>query len=99
MLYMKEKKSQKSNKNLFLPTWIIELLDREGDKMDGPGFVAAAAIYNFCNMTTDAKKEALSSYKDAEIERAYAVDDEQAAAQSVGEEQKYKQKKPPVKAG
>ena len=67
--------SEKIRKTLYLPDWIAEYLDKECEKLDGPGYVVATAIYNFYNMTTEAKKEALSLYKEAEIERAYAESD------------------------
>lgn len=38
----------KTKKNLYLPNWIIQILDAEGKRYDGPGVVAAAAVYFFC---------------------------------------------------
>ena len=52
---MNEKKAKKINKNLFLPVWIIELLDKEGERLEGPGEVAATAIFTFCNMGNTGK--------------------------------------------
>jgi len=38
---------KKYKKNLFLPAWLIDILDSEGELYDGPGTVAAASIYHF----------------------------------------------------
>jgi hypothetical protein len=89
----------KIRKTLYLPNWIVESLDKEGEKLDGPGEFASAAIYCLCNMTNRAKKEALNLYKSAEIERAYADEDEQAASQSALEEKKHKHHRRSEEAG
>jgi len=74
---------KKSNKTLYLPPWIIEVLDFEGDKYDGPGVVAAAAIHNFSIQKIKEKKAMLKEYMSKEIEIAY--NDESAAAQILAE--------------
>lgn len=66
--------SEKIRKTLYLPGWIAQLLDNEGNRTDGPGFIAAAALFNFCNSTNKGKKEILNRYKTAEIERDYSED-------------------------
>lgn len=43
---MVKKTGKKINKNLFLPEWLIPLLDMEGERFGGPGIVASAAIYH-----------------------------------------------------
>jgi len=69
---MAEKKVLKTNKNLYLPNWIIELLDEEGQKYDGPGIVASAAISSFCEMKNEEKIRAIQKYRNEEIRRAYS---------------------------
>ncbi len=76
---MDEKKSEKLNKNLYLPVWIVEMLDAEGENYGGPGTVASTAIMAFCGMNNAEKQKALKRFRDAEINHAYAVQDEVVA--------------------
>lgn len=71
---MTSKKPEKINKNLYLPTWICEMLDIEGDRYDGPGVVAAASINAFCSLDQDAQIEALEAFRGREIKEAYSQD-------------------------
>jgi hypothetical protein len=71
MFYMKEKKSKKGGRNLYIPDFISEMLDEEGLKYEGPGTVASAAIFAFCMMPDDLKKASLKSFKEKEIDVAY----------------------------
>ena len=71
--------NEKMRKTLYLQPWIIQILDFEGEKYDGPGIVAMAAIYNFSLKKIIEKKAILREYRAKEIEFAYL--DESAAAQ------------------
>jgi len=64
--------SKKIRKTLFLPEWIVNSLDTEGEKYGGPGVVASAAINAFCNLSDSKKKEVLQNYRTKEIEIAYS---------------------------
>jgi len=75
--------SEKLRKTLYLPPWINEILDFEGNKYDGPGVVAAAAIHHFSIQNIKDKKAMLKEYRSKEIEIAYK--DESAAAQILAE--------------
>jgi len=63
--------AKKNRKTLYLPDWVEELLDREGAKYDGPGVVASASIYAFCNLSKKGKIETLKAFRQSEISRAY----------------------------
>jgi len=80
---MNEKKSEKINKNLSIPLWIAELLDREGERLGGPGEAAAAAIYTFCNMDNRGKNEALKQYKAKEADLRYPTSQDESAANAI----------------
>jgi len=64
----------KIKKTLYIPDWIAELLDAEGEKYEGPGTVASAAIMFFCQLKEKDKIKALKAYKEREIQRAYKPD-------------------------
>jgi len=75
--------AKKSNKTLYLPPWIIEILDFEGEKYDGPGVVAAAAIHHFSLQKRPEKKAILKEYRSKEVD--YAYQDENAASKILAE--------------
>ncbi len=64
--------ANKSKKTLFLPDFVIEELDVEGEIYGGPGAVAAAAIYHFCQSDNSEKGRILLSFRESEIIAAYA---------------------------
>jgi len=66
--------SKKIKKNLFLPDWIAEIIDREGAKTDGAGVVVSAAVYNFNRMPPNKKIETLQAYTAEELKKAYDAD-------------------------
>jgi hypothetical protein len=68
--------AKKTKKNLFLYEWIIELLDREGEKYDGLGTVVAAAIAAFCSLSKSEKIAAFKKYREKEIKMAYNNEDD-----------------------
>jgi hypothetical protein len=75
--------AEKIRKTLYLPVWVCDLIDREGNIYDGPGVVAAAAIHYFAGLSVAQKKRVMEAYRRAEIENAYAdevVDDAEADA-------------------
>ena len=62
---------KKTNKTLYLPDWVIELVDKEGEKFGGPGAVAAASIFDFCRKKKSEKKQVLKEYTSHAIEIGY----------------------------
>ncbi len=82
--------TEKKRKTLYLPVFVCEELDVEGEKYDGPGVVVSAAISAFCAMPDAKKKIALQNYRTKEIEAAYAdeVDDIVSEAEAAVREQK-----------
>lgn len=64
--------NEKIRKTLYLPNWIAELLDSEGERGNGPGVIAAAAISLFCRLSDKDKIAALKTYQEEEIEKSYA---------------------------
>lgn len=73
--------SKKNNKTVYIPDWVIEILDREALNYEGPGTFAAAAIYAFSRLSIGGKKKGLKDYKAQDISISY---DEKAAAGIVG---------------
>jgi len=62
---------EKVRKTLYLPDWVVEYLDAEGNISDGPGLIAAAAIYHFCIKSHQIKKKMLKDYINHAIEVTY----------------------------
>lgn len=78
--------STKTNKNLYLPQWIQELLYAEKDK---PGKIVGAAIFDFCRRPTEEKVKILTEYGARETAILYgtaAVVDENAAGPAGSEQ-------------
>lgn len=67
--------SEKIRKTLYLPQWLVEILDSEGEIYDGPGVVAAASIHNFSKMKKKNKISVLENFRSHEIQKAYLEDD------------------------
>ena len=65
--------AEKIKKSLYVPDWIVEVLDREGENYDGPGVVAATSIHSFCSMPEKAKKEALKKYRAKECKSKHTL--------------------------
>lgn len=68
--------NEKNKKTLYLPDWVIGLLDKEGVKYDGPGVVAAASINAFCKLSSQEKIRVLQEFRKSEISLAYRSSDE-----------------------
>jgi hypothetical protein len=75
---------KKVKKTLYIPEWVVKLLDVEGDRYDGPGVAISTMIYHFSNISMTEKVLAVESFRKKEIEMAYsewaAIEDENAAA-------------------
>lgn len=69
MAYMAEK----IRKTLYIPAWIAECLDSEGEKYNGPGILVSAAISLFQDLPPAAKIAALRAYRNKEISLAYGI--------------------------
>lgn len=80
--YMQEK----IKKTLYIPPWTGRLLDDEGERYDGPGVVAAAAIYNFCTLDHDAQIAALEAFRSQEIKLVYAEGEGHASGAALFDE-------------
>ena len=70
MTCMKEK-NLKKGRNFYVPDFVSEMLDSEGERYGGPGVVASSAILMFFNASDKAKRDAVKSFRDAEIDLAY----------------------------
>lgn len=62
---------EKIKKCLYLPDWVADLLDKEGETYDGPGVVASAAITAFCGLKKNEKMKIVQNYRTQEVKRAY----------------------------
>ena len=60
--------AKKQNKTLYLPEWILGLLDREKGK---PGVIVGASIYDFVQRQDREKVRILKAFRSKEIEVAY----------------------------
>lgn len=90
--------TEKKRKTLYLPGFVCEELDVEGEKYDGPGVVASAAINAFCAMSDDKKKLALQNYRTKEIELAYADEVDQIVSEAEAAVQKQKPGQKPLES-
>lgn len=90
--------SQKLRKTLYLPEWVAELLDNEGQKYDGPGVVASAAITAFCSMKDKEKVRTIQNYRNEEVKRAYfdtqAIVENAAQGEKAGKKGTQQKRKP-----
>lgn len=50
--------TKKIKKTLYLPEWLVEILDREAELYDGSGTVASTAIYALCELPVDKRATA-----------------------------------------
>jgi len=66
--------SKKIRKTLYLPEWLADILDLEGEAYDGPGVVASASIQSFSEMDKKNKIATLKNFRSKEIEIAYKQD-------------------------
>ncbi len=69
-LCIKSYMAKKLQKNLYLPDWLIELIDTESIKGKSVGEIAAAAIYAYCTSSVELKAKIITAYSE------YVVDDE-----------------------
>ena len=90
---------EKVKKTLYLPAWVADLLDTEGENYDGPGVVAAAAITAFCSMKNNEKVKVTQNYRTEEVKRAYldtgAIVERTTQAVSEGKKQILSKRKAP----
>ena len=82
--------NKKFRKTLYLPQWLGDILDAEGESYDGPGVVAAAAIYYFSTRKTKEKVNMLRDFRAHEILSAYS---DEADAESKSKSPQRTQKK------
>lgn len=87
---MAKKKTEKLNKNLFLPNFVCEELDTEGENYGGPGAVAAAAIYHFCHSDNSQKGMIMLAFREREIRTAYADEVDEIVVEAEASVQKRK---------
>lgn len=95
---MAKKKIEKLNKNLFLPCFICEELDIEGDKHSGPGAVAAAAIYHFCHAENSEKRKIMLAFREWEAKTAYPDEVDQIVSEAEVAARKQKPGQQPSKS-
>ena len=55
--------NEKIRKTLYVPIWIGEMLDADGELYGGPGVIVSAAILKFYNLDGKQKKEVLREYR------------------------------------
>ena len=65
---------EKITKSVYIPLWINEILDLEGDKYDGPGMVVSAAVFDFSKKKRSDKIKAIQRFRSKEVEMAYFED-------------------------
>ena len=78
---MEEKKLRKT---LYLPVWVVDLLDCEGKLAGGPGDIAGAAIMAFCDCPPEIKADILMCYSNREIKSAYKLNNNDKAISDDG---------------
>ena len=75
---------EKNKKTLYLPQWLISLLDAEGERIDGPGVVVGAAVFAFCEAAPEEKAKLLERFRQVEIQHAYQLKDDEPAPKDAG---------------
>lgn len=70
--------AKKIKKTLYIPDWIADLVDTEGEKYDGPGVVTAAAIWMFGKLPDKDKAKCYEDFRKEEISTALQVSSEAA---------------------
>jgi len=62
---------KKKRKTLYLPDWLIELLDAEDDAGAKPHKVAGAAILDFCSKDPHEKLKLLKRFAEYDLDATY----------------------------
>ncbi len=83
--------SEKVKKSLLLFDFVVDDLDREGERYGGPGIVASAAIYHFCHLSKKEKETVLTDFRVTEIKAAYADEVDEIVSEAEAAAQKQKQ--------
>ncbi len=68
--------NEKVKKSFYIPQWVCDQLESEGEQYGGPGVVVAAAIAMFCSRSKEEKAGVLKAYREEEIDRSYEDADE-----------------------
>lgn len=63
--------AEKNTKSLYLPDFIIKILDEEAVKGGGPGVVAAASILEFSTKKPKEKAEIIKRFHNKEVTISY----------------------------
>jgi len=77
--------NEKIKKSLYLPAWIVEMLNSEGEIYDGPGVVTGAAILALCDSPQDEKTKIIQRYREKEVSEAYQLSPAEQATRDVKE--------------
>jgi len=75
--------SKKIRKTIYIPHWVSEMLDAEGQVYDGPGVVVSAAIHHFCSLNAKQKIEIIQQFRSEEVRRAYGTHSPEAEAAAI----------------
>lgn len=75
MIYMREKKEKKVKKTVYLATWLVDMLDYEGERCNGPGEVVGAAVLGFILASDAVKTEMLVRLREFEARDEYKLRD------------------------
>lgn len=70
MVYMLDKKIKK---NLALPKWVVDIMDKEADLAQGLNVAVGAAMLHFSTLSTEAKAESLKQYRCREIDTSFGI--------------------------
>ena len=74
----------KERKTLYLPQWVVKMLDDEGSAYAGPGLAASVAIWDFWSKSETAKKRIYKKYSQYEIDSEYGCAGAEAAMPAPG---------------
>ncbi len=64
---------KKDKKTLYLPNFVIDMLEIEAERAGGPGKIAGAAILAFVESSDEAKVASLKHFNDRELKEAYQL--------------------------
>jgi len=63
--------TEKIKKGIFLPKWVSDILDQEGELYDGTSVVCSAMVFYFSQCTKEQKAQIMQQYRLREVMEAY----------------------------
>ncbi len=62
----------KTRKTLYLPQWLVDLLDAEADRVDGPGKIVSASTLHFLESAESERIDMITRFRAKDLIVAYS---------------------------